>query len=346
MVLMVASRQGVSGGQTEEEASMKQAKWLALVAVGIAMVLPGCKSLGDRVNVANIAEDKLVVPIMVGESDQVGNINMWNDGDYIYISYMMRTASPGTEQWYLKECHADIELHARSFPVQKGSGEPDTSRFAYKSGDIGHCQAHTFTIPISDWTGTVSVLTRSAVCQLSADIPPVEVNNAVLWAGTIPLNRKTTATYFEYTFGDVSGGWYWMNAWAGTGVGTLDFQGNDGATYIWHYIGTTTNAGLYAGQTQCGTVTVTDNVSRGKGRIYVTYSTGSGWEMKSCHVEYATAANGVPQVNGNPTTAEFRGQSGTLSPYVNQYTLAVMFKAPETIDHVVIAAHADAGVYE
>jgi hypothetical protein len=320
---------------------MKQAKWLLLVAVGIAMVLPGCKKLGDRVNVANTVDDKLVVPILAAESIPVGNINVWNDDDYVYISYVMRTAAEQADQWYLKECYADIELLPRNFPVQKGSGEPDTSRFAYKSGDISRCREYTFTIPVGNWTGSVCAATRSVVCQLSDAVPPVEINGSVGWAGPYPLNRKTSATYFEYTFGDVSGEWHWVNAWAGTEAGQRAFPGDDAATYITHTIGATTNEELYAGQTQCGTVTVTDNVVRGKGKIFVTYHTASSWYAKSCAVEIALEASGIPQVDGNPQPSQFRYKSGALDPYVQEYTITMTFKSG--VPAVVIAAHAEAG---
>ena len=77
---------------------MKQAKWLLLLAVGILMVLPGCKHLNPVVNpdvsiAASITEDIGTAPIMTGggkTQTQIGDVYF-----YWQYSYFDSSLDPG-----------------------------------------------------------------------------------------------------------------------------------------------------------------------------------------------------------------------------------------------------------
>lgn len=327
---------------------MKQGKWLILMAVGILMMLPGCDRLGDKqVNAANTANDKLVVPIVAEDTIPVGTINMWNDQDSVYIEYILDEAQNPADQWYLTICNSDIKLRTRDFPMKKGKSDPNTSLFAYQSGNLDHRTNYKFTVPAGSWTGNVYTATHADVCQLTDGVLP-ERNHKDGWAGPDRFPGKNSkASLFAYTFGDVGeGNWYWETAWSATEPGQMPFPGSDPATYINHTIGTTTSEELYIGQsTLCGTITVTDNIVRGKGQVFVTFHTNNGWYAKSFSLEFATVAGGIPQQDGNPLPDQFRYQSGALDPYVHDYTLTQRVGWPEVIRTVVVAARADVGLY-
>lgn len=329
---------------------MKQAKWLLLVAVGILLVLPGCKQLGSvPVKAANTVADPLVVPILAGQTIPVGNIKMWNDANYVYIDYVLDTMANEADQWYLKECQADIQRSPDAFPQKNGNPQP--GQFAYVSGDISYTIRYTFTIPVGEWDGTVCVATHCVVTQL--DELGGEINGNTGWAGPNEFPGKNWATYFWYTFGGGGGGggWEWETSWAGDADDWTRWQflGNNWALYVVYDYATGADlvGDMYAGNPKngevvCGTLTVHKNAD---GSLAVTYDTDDVWNMLECHLQVATTLNGIPQRNGNPIPGRFELYAGQWAePFQDAYAFTVPYDEAWG-STLYIAAHSVVGMY-
>jgi len=73
---------------------------------------------------AHTEEDPLVVDLLAGQTIDVGDVLVWNDGDYLYVKYVT------TDGWLLTETHLAIASALSGIPKTK-TGNPIPGKFTY-----------------------------------------------------------------------------------------------------------------------------------------------------------------------------------------------------------------------
>ena len=131
---------------------------LLVVAMMLAM-LPGFAA-------AQIGGD--YYPLYAGQDWQVGNVEVWNDGDNLYVKYLLDEDGVTDEGWYLTEVHlhvGDGALDPLQFPLNgKDKSNPSpghfdhTAYFEYEAMTTDH----EFVVPLSDLAGFGSPLQIAA----------------------------------------------------------------------------------------------------------------------------------------------------------------------------------------
>jgi len=348
---------------------MKQAKWLLLLAVGILMVLPGCKKLGDQVDVAYTETSPLVKSIWagVGTGDtltsgyKVGHIYMWEDATNLYIKYAMDELDASGYHWWLYECQADVAINYAGLP-QNGQGKLIPGQFTYKwePSPVQYVAEYTFTIPIGDWqTGTtIAVGAHCSVRPPDANGDPDLARTETGWGGDLVQLGSGWGFWFEYTYGEPTPGeWHEETSWAGNASNwkLWQFSGKNWALYLKYenpdpyqhydlvgamYVGNPKN-GAHTG----GTVTVSRDTIDGNEYLSVTYDTDGDWDLYECHVHVATSLEGIPQNKGNPPPGQFTYNSGAFDPYEDSYTFLVPYDPTWGNGPIYVAAHSVVGTY-
>ena len=68
--------------------------------------------------------DPYVVNLLTGQGIDIGDVSVWNDGDYLYVKYV------ATDGWYLAETHLQVSDSLTGIP-QTIEGSPIPERFDY-----------------------------------------------------------------------------------------------------------------------------------------------------------------------------------------------------------------------
>ena len=114
-----------------------------------------------------------------------GIVTVWNDDDYLYVTYDVPCP------WWLTETHLHVATDADGIPhTQKGN--PIPGKFDYKT----HGYAHVFTypIPLNGWTTDTElfIAAHAVVCYY-------ECGCETAWGAGSGFSGKNWATYFTYT---------------------------------------------------------------------------------------------------------------------------------------------------
>lgn len=91
-------------------------------------------------------EDPFVTNLMAGQHIDVGDVIVWNDGDYLYVKYLVTA-----EGWCLTETHLHVAESMEGIPQKKGN--PPPGQFTWP---MRHACAteYTYEIPLEWDTGT------------------------------------------------------------------------------------------------------------------------------------------------------------------------------------------------
>lgn len=83
------------------------------------------------------------VPLIAGQYDEVGLVEIWNDGDYLFVKYVITKPGLG-----LTETHLHVGVTLIDFPLTK-NGSPKIGNFDYKL-EHAYVAEYMYTIPL-DW---------------------------------------------------------------------------------------------------------------------------------------------------------------------------------------------------
>jgi PGF-CTERM protein len=110
---------------------MKKAKICALAIVTVLL-------LAATTATAYTAADPYVVDLLTGQGIDVGDVSVWNDGDYLYVRYVV------TDGWYLAETHLQVTDSLAGIP-QTTAGSPIPEHFNY-------VMEHDLSSPVTEYT--------------------------------------------------------------------------------------------------------------------------------------------------------------------------------------------------
>jgi hypothetical protein len=112
---------------------MKRLVYL-LIAVSLMLALvPAAVS-------ADTEEDPMEVDLLAGQTMDVGDVKVWNDGDYLYVEYE-------TSGWCLTETHLHVAASLNGIPQTK-KGNPIPGQFEYSMEHKPCVRSYTYQIPL------------------------------------------------------------------------------------------------------------------------------------------------------------------------------------------------------
>jgi len=127
---------------------------------------------------------------------KVGEVWIWNDGDYLYVKYI--TTYFG--DWELTETHLAVAEYFADIPQTK-SGNPKVGNFPYKMMHDPPVTEYTYMIPLTWAPGTILYIAAHAIVQKPMGCGVYQEETA--WADCGGPNAyfqgNNWATYFTYT---------------------------------------------------------------------------------------------------------------------------------------------------
>lgn len=161
---------------------------------------------------AHPEEEPMVVTIWAGQHIESGEIQTWNDDDYIYVKYV---AYP---DWTISETHLEVRSVLVDIPQNKGG--PIPGQFTYKDEWDPRVAEVEYKVPMTFEPGTLVYVAAHAVM-----VSPTQ-GSETGWGGDQEFPGKNWALYYTYTVqknGDVEYEAYvgYEDRWGG------DFDYND-----------------------------------------------------------------------------------------------------------------------
>jgi hypothetical protein len=139
---------------------------------------------------AHTPDDPFVTDLTAGGGNiksamDVGDVHVWNDGEYLYVEYVVTD-----EEWCLTETHLEVAIALEDIPQKNGN--PPPGQFTYK-GEHDCVLGVTYTIPLGDWAlGTELLIAAHGV---------VQTGGAGGLGGTLPDQVTIDVTYPGLGFG-------------------------------------------------------------------------------------------------------------------------------------------------
>jgi hypothetical protein len=128
----------LSQGKSERREQMKKLLYL-LIAVSLMLALVPTMAL------AHTADDPLVVDLLAGQTEDIGDVKVWNDADTLYVQFVYE----GPDCGFL-EVHLQVDEGAFSDDILTKKGNPIPGQFEM-SHKPGWCfNEHTFAFDLSD----------------------------------------------------------------------------------------------------------------------------------------------------------------------------------------------------
>ena len=111
---------------------------------------------------AHTADDPFVTDLTAGGGNiksamDVGDVQVWNDGDYLYVKYVVTDA-----EWCLTETHLEVATSLEEIPQRNGN--PPPGQFTYK-GEHDCVAGLTYEIPLSWDPDTELLIAAHGVVQ-------------------------------------------------------------------------------------------------------------------------------------------------------------------------------------
>jgi len=107
---------------------------------------------------AHTEADPLVVDLLAGQTIDVGDVLVWNDGDYLYVKYVT------TDGWLLTETHLAIATELSGIPQTK-TGNPIPGKFTYFAYHDPPVDEYTYPIDLTWDPGTILYIAAHAVVR-------------------------------------------------------------------------------------------------------------------------------------------------------------------------------------
>ena len=175
---------------------------------------------------AHTENDPLIVDLLAGQTQDVGEVRVWNDGANLHVEYVVDDTD-----WYLTETHLHVANDVNDIPQTK-KGNPKQGKFDYKNHDI-YDVTDEYVVPLADFgfeAGDNITIAAHAVVETMAgcetDISKLEA--ALPDQVTIVLAFPGGDSYFNVT---ISGGTIIDGVFDGFCIDT-DHSISPGTTYI------------------------------------------------------------------------------------------------------------------
>ena len=149
---------------------MKKLSYLIVLVLILGLALTGCSLLSNVGQVPTTEQsgisyltkategDPFVTTLFAGQDIDVGTVSVWNDGDYLYVEYVV-----DAEYWCLTETHLHVAISPENIPQKKGN--PIPGKFDYKS-EHDCVTNYTYEIPLTwDPDTQLSIAAHAVVCQ-------------------------------------------------------------------------------------------------------------------------------------------------------------------------------------
>ena len=170
----------------------KIAAVLMVLTLALAMMPTGA--------LAGTEDDPDIYELYAGQDIDVGEVQVWNDFDTLYVKYVVD--EPG---WCMTETHLDVQTSVDLFPVNK-KGNPQPGLFDYKTEHDPCVTEYTYEVPLPDtWAvGDSLFIAAHAALQKAASIVVYgsQLSGDVQDTGdiyAIDLSSETADLLHEYT---------------------------------------------------------------------------------------------------------------------------------------------------
>jgi hypothetical protein len=180
---------------------MKKLVYLLIAASLMLALVPAVVS-------AHTEDVPFVTELIAGGGNQesemdVGQVEVWNDGDYLYVKYVV-----DAEDWCLTETHLHVATSLEGIPQKNGN--PPPGQFDYQM-EHDCVTEYTYRIPLTwDPETDLSIAAHAVVCKEGAGGGEWILTTVTLWAGqTIDAGTVTVAIEGEdlvVTY-QTTGGW-------------------------------------------------------------------------------------------------------------------------------------------
>jgi hypothetical protein len=150
---------------------------------------------------AHTVDDPFVTDLVADGGDQeaakdVGDVKVWNDGEYLYVEYVVTDT-----EWCLTETHLEVATSLEE--IAQRNGNPIPGKFNYK-GEHDCAADVTYTIPLTWYVGTDLLIATHGVVQTGGANGLVAMLPDQVTMGTVfPGLGFGDPSYFDVT---VSGG--------------------------------------------------------------------------------------------------------------------------------------------
>ena len=155
---------------------------------GIVILIILALAFLPTLSLAHTVADPFTTPLMAGRYLEVGQVQIWNDVDNLYIKYQL--TEPG---WLLTLTSVQAGDSLEAMPQTK-KGNPKPEAFDYPEPHDPGVTTHTVTIPLVWETGQELCLAAFARVLESATL-----REEGAWAAGEDFPGKNWATYFTYT---------------------------------------------------------------------------------------------------------------------------------------------------
>lgn len=116
---------------------------------------------------AHTEADPFVTDLIAGQHYDVGDVSVWNDGDYLYVKYET------TGSWSLMLTHLHVATSLSGIPQKNGN--PPPGQFDYQMNHAPSTNEYTYAIDL-DWTPSTQlyIAAHADVCGFDGDPMPAE----------------------------------------------------------------------------------------------------------------------------------------------------------------------------
>jgi hypothetical protein len=358
----------------EKESNMRQAKWLLLVAVGIFVLLPGCKQVSPAapqdVRAATYTQLIGTWPLMSGGKQpqfQIGDVSMY--WQYDYFDPNLDPGENGNGQFVNLMLGVKYETYSPTYPMTDahlnittyeptGRGAPGLYNFNdYLQLPRPDAFTAIFLIPESaliaapdtgwDCGDSLWFLCHVSAGTVTGMAGQFHAPRGQAWWNALHLKCTNPDT----THHDTIPGYTEETAWGYNILDQAHWFRALGSNYKWggvipFTLGDTTEVLLWAGAgnnvpangTIVGTVTVTDDVAGGTGYVYVAYDLNGGCLASEAHAGADVNLQALSDKSHKFAPGQL-GVNATFDPWDDSFTLAIPYDAAWTSSFVV-GAHA------
>ena len=173
--------------KTEKFVNIRKFMTLGIV---FAMVIIGWMTLLPAG--AHTEDEPFVTDLIAGQHTDVGDVSVWNDGEFLYVKYST------TGNWYITETHLSVSSDFDGIPQTK-KGNPKPGKFEYSTNHIPTVQEYIYTINLESQgfdVGDEIYIAAHAVVATSAKCTFIE---ETAWGEGPGFPGKNWAMYLTYT---------------------------------------------------------------------------------------------------------------------------------------------------
>jgi hypothetical protein len=153
---------------------------LAILTLSYTAILP---------TTAHTEDEPFVTDLLAGQDMDVGDVLVWNDGDYLYVKYVITDPD-----WTITETHLHVATSLEAIPQKNGN--PIPGKFDYND-QWDHVSEVLYEIELTWEYETELYIAVHAVVEKV--ISEYEIQTETAWGAPEPFPGKNWATYFMYT---------------------------------------------------------------------------------------------------------------------------------------------------